>query len=351
MRCHYAIHVVLVVWLGFVEVTNADSKSVHLSSAVGGCVPNATHTCYTNNATQQHGHFGRTNDTHLQLSFRSVTRDQWAAAEIEVKDGVLTSFGEVVMAEDEAEYMKALAKQVVKGQKRNGTILEIGFGMGLSATAIQSEGCAKHVIIEANSNILKNCRKWMAKKAVVVNPNGVVIPLKGFWESVVPNLEDGSFDGVFFDPFPSEITVAFLKEARRLLKPGGRLAYYSQEWGMSGRRQWHRDKHHLKRAGWTKEEVRAPQYLHTEIRVSCPEFPNCSMRNVTFIVADLMRAKEAKSFSESRDGQRQKSIVWGFDLSKFVNGLKRLPGLFRQKLNFFMGHGLAHRPTRKGGEL
>lgn len=308
------------------------------------CVPNATHTCFNNNEVQRHTNFGRTNETHLQMSYRAVSRKEWSGAEVTVKDGVLTAFGEIVMADDEQEYMSALAKQVVKGQKGKGVILEIGFGMGISASAIQKEGCSRHVIIEANDAILKKMQRWITEKASKLNPTGVVIPMKGFWESVTQHLETASFDGVFYDPFPSSITVPFLLEARRLLRSGGRLSFYSQVplVGPTPENQWRRERSRLRKAGWTKSEIRAPRYLTLEIKDSCPEFPKCSLQNVTFIVVDVVRGKEGDFVPRRGDD----TVYFGLNFSKLMRGLERLPGVLQGKLKRMLG-GSVTKPTAR----
>ena len=95
--------------------------------------------------------FGRTNKTHLTLAYRQVTRDQWAEAGVENtgegEDEAMLAFGEIVMARDETPYMLELAK-VVTSSTAGSTILEVGFGMAISAGFIQEQGCQKHVIIE-----------------------------------------------------------------------------------------------------------------------------------------------------------------------------------------------------------
>lgn len=229
--------------------------------------------------------FGATNETHLHMSFRTVTRKEWTAAPTVLKNGVLTSFGEVVMTDEETPYMKALANSLVAP---NSTILEIGFGMGISATAIQARGCKKHVIIEPNEEIFSACLAWDDDRRRHQR-GGVVIPVKGYWESVTPFLRQGSFDGVFFDPFPSMSSMAFFREARRLLKPGGRFVYYAQEWRGTGRRKWREDRVRLRLAGWTNEEIGRPHYIHTYSKPTCPEDAKCKPAYLTYIVSNVQR--------------------------------------------------------------
>ena len=61
-----------------------------------------------------------------------------------------------------------------------------------------------------------------------------VTPLLGFWQTVMPTLPEGSFDGILFDDYPissqqrDEFAETMLfKESYRLLKKGGVLVYYS----------------------------------------------------------------------------------------------------------------------------
>jgi len=83
-------------------------------SAAEDCVPSPTNTCKEAGSDESES-FGATNATHLQMSYRTVSRQDWVNAPIAEKDGMLTSFGEIVMANDEIPYMRALAKQVVSG--------------------------------------------------------------------------------------------------------------------------------------------------------------------------------------------------------------------------------------------
>ena len=64
--------------------------------------------------------------------------------------------------------------------------------------------------------------------------------IERFWEDVVPVggdklLEANSFDGIIFDPYPFSIhelcrpAFEFFESAAKLLKPGGKFTYFSDE--------------------------------------------------------------------------------------------------------------------------
>ena len=97
----------------------------------------------------------------------------------------------VVMMAWEREYMMAcVAALEVAPTDR---VLEIGFGLGYSSTAIQSRAPAQHVIIECSPAVLCRAESWASGRA------GVTI-VAARWQDAVPEL--GSFDCVFFDDFP-----------------------------------------------------------------------------------------------------------------------------------------------------
>ena len=104
----------------------------------------------------------------------------------------------IIMHEWESELMKKHAEFVCE---RGGNILEIGFGMGISAGFIQDENPVSHTIIELHPQIAEKAREWAADK-----PSVTII--EGDWRTVLPTLEEGTiqitpkmFDGVFFDPY------------------------------------------------------------------------------------------------------------------------------------------------------
>jgi len=76
--------------------------------------------------------------------------------------------------------------------KNGGDILEFGFGMGISATHIQSHDINSHTIIEINDDVYERLLIWAEDK-----PN--VIPVKGDWADSIPT--DKKYDAVFYDPY------------------------------------------------------------------------------------------------------------------------------------------------------
>ena len=61
---------------------------------------------------------------------------------------------EQVMMEWEKPYMEAMVEKL----NPSGDVLEIGFGMGYSAIAIQKFDINSHTIIEADENVLKKLK-------------------------------------------------------------------------------------------------------------------------------------------------------------------------------------------------
>lgn len=161
----------------------------------------------------------------------------------------------------EIPYMKNLALVVTS---KGGRILEIGFGLGLSAKYIQkSKKFKKHIVIEAHSEVVKYAMKLFPKQL----QNGKMQIFQGFWEDITPLLKDGQFDGILFDTSPVEQETvffhffSFFKEAFRLLKKGGVFTYFSDE--PKEISQKHRNL--LKKAGFKKIyfricKVKPPKY-------------------------------------------------------------------------------------------
>jgi guanidinoacetate N-methyltransferase len=151
-------------------------------------------------------------------------REDWINAKAEVSGGKLEILQHPVMEDWEAPYMAELAKVATRN---GGNILEIGYGLGLSASFIQEQNIYRHYVIEANHDVFLQLVEF-SKTA-----NSTVIPIFGFWQDVVPQFQSDSFDGILYDPYPTHYDeyVAgdfnFIFHAQRLLKPGGLFTYYT----------------------------------------------------------------------------------------------------------------------------
>ena len=108
-------------------------------------------------------------------------------------DDSITSNGEYVMMRWELPVMNSMANEVCK---LGGDILEIGFGMGLSANQIQKNNIKSHTIVEINHDIYQKAIDWSKGKNV-----------KLVFDDFLSYLEttDDKFDGIFFDPHPIDI--------------------------------------------------------------------------------------------------------------------------------------------------
>ena len=151
-----------------------------------------------------------------------------------------------VMAAWERPYMKVLAAIACRlpytqlpANRRAGKVLEVGFGMGISADYIQKHKPQEHVIIEAHPEVYAKAVEWareQRQKAAArweKPPNIHVI--HGFWEDVVPKLRSNYFTGILFDTYPLSFKEVhrnhypFIPHAHRILATDGVFTYYSDE--------------------------------------------------------------------------------------------------------------------------
>ena len=166
---------------------------------------------------------------HAPGIYRKETKDAWVKTPPVFKKKELLINSYQVMQRWEDNYMKSLAAIVTS---KGGTILEVGFGLGISAGYIQkSKKITSHTVIECHPAVFANAEK-MFKKHIA---RGRIKLLKGFWEQVSPKLPSKSFDGILFDSCPLDSGVEFFQffpffeEAYRLLKDDGIFTYFSDE--------------------------------------------------------------------------------------------------------------------------
>jgi len=92
---------------------------------------------------------------------------------------------------------KPYMKKCVDILKPHGDVLEIGFGMGYSATAINKYPLRSYTVIEKDDGVIKKFNKWKCKQK-----NKKINLIKGLWQYKVPNLKI-KYDCIFFDDSPS----------------------------------------------------------------------------------------------------------------------------------------------------
>ena len=120
-----------------------------------------------------------------------------------------------VMMDWEDTLMSASAAYVTQN---GGDILEIGFGMGISAGYIQSHSISSHTICENHPQIIPLALEWAAER-----PNATVIT--GSWYG---NLDILSiYDGVFYDTYGDTDLQFFTSSLPTLTKPGARTTWWN----------------------------------------------------------------------------------------------------------------------------
>jgi protein-L-isoaspartate O-methyltransferase len=123
-----------------------------------------------------------------------------------------------VMMDWEAPIMYASAQYVAEN---GGNILEIGYGMGISAGYIQSFGPKSHTIVEIHPEIAREASKWAFKR------EGVTI-LQGDWYSLTKEIEGlGPYDGIFYDAYGDENIKHLVNFCKTIINPGGRFTLWN----------------------------------------------------------------------------------------------------------------------------
>ena len=149
----------------------------------------------------------------------------WRAAETQIiKGSLFVGSQSQVMQDWEQPLMRRLAQFATL---QGGRVLEVGFGLGISAAEIMNCGCEEYVVIEAHPEIAARARTWGAQQRIPVRI------FEGFWQNVIH--EVGRFDGVLFDVYAvNDISGdnnyrRFLPLAHQVLRPNGGVTYFSGE--------------------------------------------------------------------------------------------------------------------------
>ena len=121
----------------------------------------------------------------------------------------------IIMMDWEHPVMSASAAYVTEG---GGDILEVGFGMGISAGYIQSHSISSHTIIENHPQIIEKLKTWS-------NGKSNVNIISQSWADVTGSL--GTYDGIFYDTDMDDRTMLFSSSLLDLTKNGTKVTFWN----------------------------------------------------------------------------------------------------------------------------
>ena len=121
----------------------------------------------------------------------------------------------IIMMDWEHPIMSASAAYITEN---GGDILEIGFGMGISANYIQSHSISSHTIIEPHPQIVEKAVEWSSGKS-----NVTIISQS--WADVTGSL--GTYDGIFYDTSYDNRHNLFSSSLSELTKTGTKLSVFN----------------------------------------------------------------------------------------------------------------------------
>ena len=120
-----------------------------------------------------------------------------------------------VMMDWEDYIMSSSAAYVCEG---GGDILEIGFGMGISAGYMHSHSISSHTIIENHPQIITKAQEWASGKSNVTI-------VSGSWYDVKDSLS--TYDGIFYDTYGDENMSHFSSSLSSLTKSGTKATWWN----------------------------------------------------------------------------------------------------------------------------
>ena len=139
---------------------------------------------------------------------------------------------EQIMEEWQLPLMEAMAR--IAGRS-GGDVLEIGFGLGISASLMQGHGVRSHTIVECNPSVIERYERWVA-----AYPERDIRMVPGLWQDTIGDL--GQFDAIFFHTYALDedesvellarsVTFAahFFPAAAEHLRTGGVFTYLTGE--------------------------------------------------------------------------------------------------------------------------
>lgn len=156
--------------------------------------------------------------------------ESWENQAVQYDGKQLLLQGHQVMQAWEHRIMQAMAENVTQ---THGDVLEIGFGMGISATYILENGVRSYTVVEPNHAVVQAFEQW--RQPYAATP---IRLLHGTWQKMSEQFEQ--YDGVLFDPYfvsePDSVEVesttgvgSFLPLVVPHLREGGAMTYFTRE--------------------------------------------------------------------------------------------------------------------------
>lgn len=156
-----------------------------------------------------------------------VSKDNKAylKSQLRYKQGILLDESDnAVMMDWETEIMQRHAETIAP--KKGLKLMNVGHGMGIVDTAIQTHEPAEHHIIEGHPQVHQRLREqgWYDKPNVIIH--------EGRWQDILPKLvEQGVvLDGIYYDTFAEDYAALkefFSEYVIQLLAPDGKFGWYN----------------------------------------------------------------------------------------------------------------------------
>jgi protein arginine N-methyltransferase 2 len=155
----------------------------------------------------------------------SLDNHAYLKSELRYKEGILLDESDnAVMMDWEDQIMRRHAETI--NPKSGLKVMNVGHGLGLVDTAIQTHNPAEHHIIEAHPQVHKRLREtgWYDKPNVHIH--------EGRWQDILPKLiEQGVvLDGIYYDTFAEDYAALkefFAEYVVGLLAPDGIFGWYN----------------------------------------------------------------------------------------------------------------------------
>jgi SAM-dependent methyltransferase len=150
------------------------------------------------------------------------TADRYSNYEFRSDHIWCADFHQEVMMEWERPLMERMAAEVCHNA---GDVLEVGFGMGVSAGCIQRYRPRSHTLVECHPQVLPRLRDWASDKPTVHI-------VEGMWQDTLESL--GQYDGILWDTFGGVDSFSnrtlfprFFEFVKAALRPLGRFTFWN----------------------------------------------------------------------------------------------------------------------------